>query len=85
MKVIRLIDEQARPSTMSWNMVQLLEEVIQDVKDGKLPDRGLVLFLDDSGGGFETRWLKAGLLNSEAVALVEIFKSELIEILRNNS
>lgn len=82
MKLVKLIDRQENPSTLSWDMIQVLEEAIQDIKDGKLPNKGLVLFLDDSGGGFSTRWLKAGLFNSEAIALIEVFKSELLDMLK---
>ena len=82
MTVVRLIDEQKSPSTLSWNMVQLLEESIEDIKDNKLPNKGLVLFLDNSQGGFVIDWKKAGIINSEALAMIELFKCDLTDMLR---
>ena len=86
MTVVRLIDEQKSPSTLSWNMVQLLEESIEDIKNSLQPNKGLILFLDDSNDQFKLcGWKKAGILHSQAIALVDIFKNELIEILRDES
>ena len=83
MKVVKLIDNQEDPSTLSWNMIQLLEESIKEVKDGNLPSKGLIIFFDDSDDCFKlAAWKKAGVLNSEAIVLVELFKDELIEALK---
>jgi len=84
MKVIKLIDEQESPSTLSWNMIQLLEESIKEIKENKLPNKGLIIFLDNSNG-FIINWIKAGILNSEALAITELFKSEIIDLLRGDS
>lgn len=81
-KLIRIVDKQPIPSTMSWDMIQILEESIKEIKDGKQPNKGIILFLDTSGEKFDlSDWKKAGVLNSEAIALVELFKVDLIDLL----
>ena len=82
-KVVKIIDRQSRPSAMSWSLKQVLNETLEEIKRGEHPDVGMVISVDRSNGGFVSWWKKAGLLNSEAVALLEIVKSELIGMLRD--
>ena len=81
-KVVKIIDRQPSPSALSWDMVQAMKEAIEEIKSGDLPNKGVVIFLDDDNLRFDIRWKKAGVLNSEAIALIEIFKSELLDMLK---
>jgi len=83
MKVIKLINEQKVLCTLSWDMIQVLEESIEDIKNNKASNRGIIMFLDSKDSRFVLDgWKKAGVLNSEAIALVELFKAEMIDLLK---
>lgn len=83
--IIKLVDHQPDPSTLSWSLDQLLEETIKDIRDKRMPNKGILLILDDNNGEFIlSNWKKAGITCSSAIALVEMFKYEILKILYNN-
>lgn len=81
-KVIRLIDKQPEPRSSSWSLVQAMEDAIESINKGDLPNKGLVLILNDVDGGFECAWLKAGVLTSEAITILELAKADLVDLIR---
>ena len=62
-KVIRLIDKQPEPRSSSWSLVQAMEDAIESINKGDLPNKGLVLILNDVDSGFECAWLKSSSSN----------------------
>lgn len=81
-KLIRLIDRQQDPSTLSWSMEQILSDSIEEIKRGELPNKGILIFLDSSNRKFEVYWKKAGVLNHEAIASLELLKADIVDLLR---
>lgn len=84
-EIINLIDHQSKPSTLSWGLDQLLEEAIKDIKDKQMPNKGILLILDNRDGKFIlSDWKKAGITGSDAIALIEMFKYEILKLLYNS-
>lgn len=80
-KVVRLVDRQSNPNTLSWDAKDMLLEVVEDIEDGRFPRKVIVIGLDDIDGKFVADWRKAGLLNSEAISVIELVKYDSIKLL----
>jgi hypothetical protein len=79
LKVVPIVEK--TKDCMSWTGIQLLEKAIQEIKAGKFPDRILLIGLDTKDNSFIPYWRKAGIINSEAIAVCEIVKGQCIEYL----
>jgi hypothetical protein len=62
-----------------WSPVQMLEEMIREVKTGERAcTKCLVISLDDSEGRYTTGHMQSGMSCSQMIALVEVFKAGML-------
>lgn len=75
---IRLIDRQEVPSSSSWTLLDVIEDSIEGIKSGNLPNKGMIIFLDNSDG-ISVDWKKAGIKDASAIVLLELLKKDFID------
>ena len=78
--ITRMIDRSG--SAAHWSPEDALTEALRLVQSGDCGFTGkklLILSLDDSGDGYETSYLQAGMKKSECVALCQIAASDFIK------
>lgn len=79
-KIVRLVDHNS--NCLSWDGVQVLEDILIRMKKGTFPKKVILIGLDDDATHFAPQWVKAGMLNHEALALIDIVKAELRDMLK---
>ncbi len=81
-KVIKLIDK--NNNTLSWSVKDMLTGILEKINCGEFPQKAVVISLEDDGDFFKVDWEKAGILNSETIAAIEIVKHNLVELLQGD-
>jgi hypothetical protein len=81
-KVINMVDY--TDNCLTWGGKQVLQELLADIEAGEFSDKLIVIGIDKGKNEFSVQWCKAGLLNSEALAALEIVKADIISFLRGH-
>ena len=69
--------------SMDWTHEMMLAEVSKVLERcDKRPDRMMVIALWDDGGRFDTRFWNVGMNASQMIALLEVQKARLLELMK---
>jgi hypothetical protein len=79
-KILRMVDY--TDNCHVWTGKQALEETLQEIEAGEFPENVLVIGVDKKNNNFVVKWCKAGMLNSDALAALQLVQSDLADILR---
>lgn len=80
-KVVRLVDRSEVPTSHMWSGEQMLEDTLKELRANEFPQKVMIIGLDEGPNHFRARWSKAGIKNSEALALLELMKAQLVDYL----
>ena len=75
MKVVKLIDKTG--SAKSWGPQDVCDKLQEDIDNGLVNNKLLILHVDQSGGNFNTSFLQCGMSASEMIMLLEIAKQDI--------
>ena len=68
----------------AWTSVQVVEHALERLKTGDCKEvkKVFVLYLDDEDGKFNTAYNQSGMKASELLALLEVTKANIMELIR---
>ena len=69
---------------MDWTHEMMLGEVKREI-ERDMPDCMMVIALHNVGGRYDTRFWNVGMSVSEMVALLEVQKARLVEIIKKGA
>ena len=74
MKVVKLIDKTG--SAKSWGPQDVCDKLQEDIDNGLVSNKLLILHVNQENGNFRTSFLQCGMSASEMIMLLEIAKQD---------
>lgn len=71
-KVVRIIDKADVPDARMWSVGDMLKDAATWGEENKEYRKAVVIFLDDTEGGYGTFYFQSGMRISEIVSLLRI-------------